>query len=85
MDLGPEAEYVYQHPTYNALIEAHMRACPENEPVFSPNASPLCKYLTSKLSAANWMIFEGVDGETVIEFIGETVESAPSASDYYKE
>ena len=83
MDMGPNAEYVYEHSSYNALIEQHMRAC--GEQAFDPKASPLCLYLTSRLSAANWMIIEGESGETVIKFVEESTQSAPPIADYYRE
>jgi len=66
------SEYeVYNHPSYNALVEYHSRACGNDG--LDPKESKLCLYLTSKLSSANWMIVEQENGGLIIQFVEESL------------
>lgn len=67
---------IYYHPSYNALVEHHMRACDSRE--MHPDASPLCKYLTHRLSATNWMIQENEEGNYILRYIETSLKEQPS-------
>jgi hypothetical protein len=64
-DMNPED--IHNNPSYNALIEYAMRACPTDPD--DRNVTPLCDYLTGRISSANWMIQEQENGDMIIKFI----------------
>ena len=80
MDMSSNVDYVYESYEYHALQEAHYRYCGDS--FLGKGETPLCYYLTERLGAVNWMIVEGENGNLIIQFIEETLESVPSYIEY---